>query len=84
MVVKLKLRDVIDCDGDHKYIVWNSKEIKIDGKSVFYKRYYSKGIKYTEELLYEKTNIGIKYTKELLYEKSNIDSFNSVDKRLEI
>ena len=41
---------------------------------MFYKRYYSKGIKYTEELLYEKTNIGIKYTEGLLYEKTNIDS----------
>ena len=52
-----KLREVVDCDGEHKCIVWNIKEIKIVGKSLFYKRYYSNGIKYTEELLYEKTNI---------------------------
>ena len=46
-----------DCDGEYKYIVWNNKEIKIDGKSVFYKHFFPKGIKYTEDLLYEKTNI---------------------------
>ena len=37
--------------------IWNNREIKIDGKSVFYKRYLSKGIKYTKDLLYGKTNI---------------------------
>ena len=30
---------------------------KFDGKSVFYKRYLSKGIKYTKDLLSDKTNI---------------------------
>ena len=47
----------------NQYIVWNNREIKIDGRSVFYKHFFSKGIKYTEDLLYEKTNI---------------DSFNAV------
>ena len=58
-----ELRDVADCDGEYKYIVWNNREIKIDGKSVSYKHFFSKGIEYTEDLLYEKTNI---------------DSFNAV------
>ena len=30
-----ELRDVVDCEGEYKYIVWNNREIKIDGKSVF-------------------------------------------------
>ena len=49
-----KLRDVVDCDGEHKYIVWNNKlkKIKIDGETVFHK-----GIKYTEEFLHGKANI---------------------------
>ena len=52
-----ELRDVADCDGEYKYIVWNNREIKIDGKSVFSKHFFPKGIKYTEDLLYEKTNV---------------------------
>ena len=39
------------------YIRWNNREIKIDGKSVFYKRYLLKGIEYTKDLLYDKTSI---------------------------
>lgn len=27
-----ELRDVVDCDGELKYVVWNNKEIKIDSK----------------------------------------------------
>ena len=51
-----ELRDLVDCDGEYRFIIWN-KEIKVDGKSVFYKRYLSKGIKYTKDLLHDKTNI---------------------------
>ena len=40
-----------DPENIHKYILWNNKEIKIDGKSVFY------NIIYTTHLLYEMTNI---------------------------
>ena len=31
-----KLRDLVDCDGEHKYFVWNNKleKIKIDSKNV--------------------------------------------------
>ena len=52
-----ELRDLVDCDDEYRYIIWNNREIKIDGKSVFYKRYLSKGIKYTKDLLYDETNI---------------------------
>ena len=38
-------------------IIWNNREIKIDGKSLFYKRYLSKSIKYSQDLRYDKTNI---------------------------
>ena len=30
-----ELRDVADCDGECKYILWNNREVQIDGKSVF-------------------------------------------------
>ena len=52
-----ELRDQVDCDGEYKHIIWNNREIKIDDKSVFYERYLLKGIKYTKDLLYDKTNI---------------------------
>ena len=41
----------------YKYILWNNKEIKIDGQSVFYKHFFDKNIIYTNYLLYEMTNI---------------------------
>ena len=59
-----ELRDLVDCDGEYKYLIWNNREVKIDGKRVFYKQYLSKGIK---------------YTKDLLYDKKNIDSFNTFE-----
>ena len=46
-----------------KYIIWNNKEIKIEGKSVFYKHYFDKDIKHTSDLIYN---------------MSNIESFNAV------
>ena len=50
-----KLREVKDPDNIHKYILWNNKEIRIDGKSVFYKHFFNNNI--TTHLLYEMTNI---------------------------
>ena len=35
-----KLREVEDPENIYKYILWNNKEIKIDGKSVFYKHFF--------------------------------------------
>ena len=29
-----ELRHLVDCDGEYRYIIWNNREIKIDGKSV--------------------------------------------------
>jgi len=48
-----KLRDP---EGTHEYILWNNKEIRIDGKSVYY--FFDNNIIYTTQLLYEMTNIG--------------------------
>ena len=58
MVVKIKRR-VKDPEGIHvhRYILWNNKEIRIDGKSVFYKHFFDNNIIYTTQLLYEITNI---------------------------
>ena len=55
------IREVEDPNNVYKYIIWNNKEIKVDGKSVFYKYYF---------------NMNIKYTNDLLFGKSNIESFN--------
>jgi len=55
------IREIADPNNVYKYITWNNKEIKIDGKSVFYKHYF---------------NMNIKYTNDLLFDKSNIESFN--------
>ena len=27
----LEFQDVVDCDGEDKYIAWNNRDIKIDG-----------------------------------------------------
>ena len=58
-----ELREAFDPDNEYKYIIWNNKEIKIEGKRVFYSHYFVKGIKYTKDLLFDRTNI---------------DSFNTV------
>ena len=41
----------------YKYILWNNKEKKIDGQSVFCKHFFDNNIIYTIHLLYEMTNI---------------------------
>ena len=51
------LRESADSDSGYKYIIWNNKEILIEGKSVFYRHYYENNITYTKDLLFEKTNI---------------------------
>ena len=52
-----KLREVEDPENICKYILWNNNEIKIDGKSVFYKHLLNNNIIYTTHLLYDMTNI---------------------------
>ena len=44
------IRGVEDLNNVYKYITWNNKEIKVDGKSVFYKYYFNMNIKYTNDL----------------------------------
>jgi len=55
------IRGIVDPNNVYKYVTWNNKEIKIDCKSVFYKHYF---------------NMNIKYTNDMLFDKSNIESFN--------
>ena len=50
------MREIEDLDNVHKYILWN-KEIRINVKNVFYKHYLDKNIKYTSDLLHDRTNI---------------------------
>ena len=52
-----KLREVKDPENINKYILWNNKEIRIDGKSVFYKNFFDNNIINTIQLLCEMTNI---------------------------
>ena len=52
-----KLREVEDPENTYKYILWNNRDIKIDGKSVFYKHFFDNNIIYTNHLLYDMTNI---------------------------
>ena len=52
-----KLREVEYPENIYNYILWNNKEIKIDGKSVFYKHFLDNNIIYTTHLLYDMTNI---------------------------
>ena len=52
-----ELRDIVDPDRGHEYrILWNNKEIMIEGKTVFYRHYFDNVVIFTKDLLYEKTN----------------------------
>ena len=52
-----KNREIADPDNSCKYIIWNNKDILIDGKSVFHRNYFVKEIKYTTDLLLDINNI---------------------------
>ena len=39
------IREVEDPNNVYKHIIWNNNEIKVDGKSVFYKYYFNMNIK---------------------------------------
>jgi len=52
----------VDPDRGHEYILWNNKEILIEGKTVFYKH----------------SDNGVTFTKDLLYDMSNIESFKAM------
>ena len=51
------IRETLDPNNVFKYIIWNNKEIQIDGKCVFYKNYFNMNIKHKSDLLSDKTNI---------------------------
>ena len=52
-----ELREVVDPDRGHEYILWNNREIMIEGKTVsVYRYYFDNGVIFTKDLLDEKTN----------------------------
>ena len=50
-----ELREIVDPDRGHGYILWNKKNL-IEGKTVFYRHYFDKGVIFTKDLLYDMTN----------------------------
>ena len=52
-----ELRGIVDPDRGHEYILWNNKEILIEGKTVFYRHYFDNGVTFTKDLLYDMSNI---------------------------
>ena len=51
-----ELREIVDPDRGHEYILWNNKKILIEGKTVFYRHYFDKDVIFTKDLLYDMTN----------------------------
>ena len=51
-----ELRETVDPDRGHGYILWNNKEILIEGKTVFYRHYFDYGVIFKKDLLYDITN----------------------------
>ena len=51
-----KLREIVDPDRGHEYILSNDKKILIEGKTVFYRHCFDNGVIFTKHLLYDKTN----------------------------
>ena len=51
------MRESEDPDNIYKFIIWNNKEIKVNGQSIFFKHYFDMDIKYTNDLLYNMSNI---------------------------
>ena len=42
-----KLREIVDPNRGHEYILWNNKEILIEGKAVFYREYFDNRITFS-------------------------------------
>ena len=40
----LELKTIYDTNGDHELILFNNKEIKIDGETVFYQDWFDQGV----------------------------------------
>ena len=51
-----ELREIVYPDRGHEYILWNNKKNLIEGKTVFYRHYFDKGVIFTKDLLYDMTN----------------------------
>ena len=51
-----ELREIVDPNRGHKYILWNNREISIEGKTVLYRHYFDNSVIFTKDLLYDMTN----------------------------
>ena len=51
-----ELREIVDPDRGYENILWNNKEILIEGKPVFYRHYFDNDVIFTKDLLYDMTN----------------------------
>jgi len=51
-----ELREIVDPDRGHEYILWNNKEILIEGNAVFSGHYFDNGVTFTKDLLYDMSN----------------------------
>ena len=54
---RLEFRNLFLADKERHCIIWNNKDIRIDGKPVFYKSYYDSGISIIKDLLFNLDNI---------------------------
>ena len=45
-------RNTFDSERNWCYIIWNSKEIRIGNKPVYYKKYFKSGILFVKDLLF--------------------------------
>ena len=64
----LQFRNLFLANKERLCIIWNNKDIRIDGKPVFYKSYYDSGIC---------------IIKDLLFNLDNIESFNAINNIVE-
>jgi len=52
-----ELSENVDPDRGQEYILWSNKEILIEGKTVFYRHYFDNRVTFTQDLLYDMSNI---------------------------
>jgi len=52
-----EFRESFASESDWKNIVWNNKEVRIDNKPVYYKKYFKSGIIYIHDLLFNLNTI---------------------------
>ena len=48
-----ELVNMYDLDQRRKFVLWNNREIKIEGKTLFWKTWFEKGIYLVQDLLNE-------------------------------